>query len=252
MLSNINADKDQVLQIILVGQRELRDTLRRPDLIQFAQRITVDYHLEPLSEQETLEYIQHRCKVAGGEADVFSDQACEAVFRLTSGVPRLINTLCDTVLVYGYAEQRECVDAMLVHDVGHDKQKGGLFRANGPEPEKKNLRVAVAAETSASRQYIADLLNNCGFDEPVTLSLDPASFSALDLSTVDVLLIELSSNTTENGSSDFDFLGKLDKPVLFCDSNATNSDLTSYDHLAYGQELRRKLLALVPGKPDAA
>ncbi len=135
MLSNINADKDQVLQIILVGQRELRDTLRRPDLVQFAQRIAVDYHLEPLSREEVSEYIHHRCKVAGGKPDLFSDQACEAVFELTKGVPRLINTLCDTVLVYGYAEQRERVDAKLVQDVGQDKQLGGLFTVNELETD---------------------------------------------------------------------------------------------------------------------
>jgi type II secretory pathway predicted ATPase ExeA len=136
MLSNINADKDQVLQIILVGQRELRDTLRRPDLVQLAQRISVDYHLEPLSGVEVSEYIHHRCQVAGGKPDLFSDQACEAVFELTGGVPRLINTLCDTVLVYGYAEQRERVDARLVQEVGQDKQLGGLFSVNAPETEK--------------------------------------------------------------------------------------------------------------------
>jgi len=107
MLSNINADKNQALQVILVGQRELRDTLRRPDLIQFAQRISVDYHLEPLSEEETQGYIRHRLKIAGGDPLLFDEAACRAVHRYTNGVPRLINLLCDTILVYGYAEQQE-------------------------------------------------------------------------------------------------------------------------------------------------
>ncbi|MGW8310070.1 MAG: ExeA family protein [Thiogranum sp.] len=127
MLSNVNADKDQVLQVVLVGQRELRDTLRRPDLVQFAQRIAVDYHLEPLTAEETRNYIRHRCKVAGGSADLFSDQACQAVFERSGGVPRLINLLCDTALVYGYAEQRDRIDAKLINDVAADKQQGGLF-----------------------------------------------------------------------------------------------------------------------------
>jgi hypothetical protein len=135
MLSNVNADKDQVLQVILVGQRELRDTLRRPDLVQFAQRIGVDYHLEPLTEEETSDYIQHRCRVAGGDADLFSDQAREAVFRHTGGVPRLVNLLCDTALVYGYAEQRPCIDVALVNDVGRDKQASGLFPGPGTAPD---------------------------------------------------------------------------------------------------------------------
>ena len=70
MLSNINADKDQALQVILVGQRELRDTLRRPDLVQFAQRISVDYHLDPLSEPEVIGYIRHRLQTAGGDPEL--------------------------------------------------------------------------------------------------------------------------------------------------------------------------------------
>jgi len=139
MLSNVNADKDQVLQVILVGQKELRETLRRPDLVQFAQRIAVDYHLEPLNEEETSDYIRHRCTVAGGKTDLFSDQACQAVFEFTAGVPRLINLLCDTALVYGYAEQRERIDAKLVRDVGRDKQKGGLF----PTPQAPVSQVAA-------------------------------------------------------------------------------------------------------------
>ena len=127
MLSNINADKDQALQVILVGQNELRDTLRRPDLVQFAQRISVDYHLQPLSEDETANYIRHRLKVAGGRPDIFTDLACQAVHRYSNGVPRLINLLCDTALVYGYAEQKQHIDAKLVIQVAQEKQKGGIF-----------------------------------------------------------------------------------------------------------------------------
>ena len=134
MLSNVNADKDQVLQIILVGQRELRETLQRPDLVQFAQRIGVDYHLQPLTAAETGEYIQHRCRLAGGNPELFTEQARQTVYASTGGVPRLINLLCDTALVYGYAEQREVIDEKLVSDAVRDKQQGGLFAANTATP----------------------------------------------------------------------------------------------------------------------
>jgi len=127
MLSNINADKDQALQVILVGQRELRETLKRPDLIQFAQRITVDYHLEPLSAAETAAYIAHRLQTAGGDPETFTPEACEAIHRYSNGVPRLINLLCDTALVYGYAEQMQRIDERLVTDVAREKQQGGIF-----------------------------------------------------------------------------------------------------------------------------
>lgn len=128
MLSNVNADKDQVLQIILVGQQQLRDTLRQPELVQFAQRIASDYHLEGLSEEETATYIRHRLKVVGStNPDVFDDAACKEVHRNTGGIPRLINLLCDTTLVYGFAEDMMQVSAELVRDVAREKQQGGFF-----------------------------------------------------------------------------------------------------------------------------
>ncbi|GAO34657.1 general secretion pathway protein [Sulfuricella sp. T08] len=139
MLSNVNADKDQVLQVILVGQAGLRDTLRRPDLEQFAQRIAVDYHLEALNQDETRTYIRHRIKIAGVDnPGLFDDAACDAVYQHSQGVPRLINLLCDTSLVYGFAEQKAKIDAQIVHDVAADKQKGGIF----PVQEKKRLAIS--------------------------------------------------------------------------------------------------------------
>jgi general secretion pathway protein A len=148
MLSNVNADKDQALQVILVGQRELRDTLRRPDLVQFAQRISVDYHLEPLSEEETVGYIRHRIEVAGGSPRLFEEDACQAVYRYSNGVPRLINLLCDTALVYGYAEQHAQIDSTLVTDVAREKQQGGIFPTFHPATpvEKTRSRPDPAME----------------------------------------------------------------------------------------------------------
>ena len=139
MLSNVNADKDQVLQVILVGQAGLRDTLRRPDLEQFAQRIAVDYHLEALNQDETRIYIRHRIHIAGVDnPGLFDDAACDAVYQHSRGVPRLINLLCDTSLVYGFAEQKTQIDAQIVNDVAADKQKGGIF----PVQEKKRPAIS--------------------------------------------------------------------------------------------------------------
>ncbi len=127
MLANINADKDQVLQIVLVGQPGLRDMLRRPELEQFAQRIAIDYHLDTLDIKGTCEYIRHRIVVAGGAPDLFEATACVAVHYYTKGTPRLINVLCDTALVCGFAEQKEFIDADLIHDVVRDKTVGGIL-----------------------------------------------------------------------------------------------------------------------------
>lgn len=121
LLSNINADKDQILQLILVGQPELRLKLERPDLQQFAQRVVVGYHLTPLSEAETPRYIQHRLVQAGGAPDLFTTDAVALIHQHSGGVPRLINTLCDLALVYGYAENAVAIDEPLVQAVIDDR-----------------------------------------------------------------------------------------------------------------------------------
>ncbi len=127
MLSNINADKNQVLQLILVGQPMLRETLRLPELHQFAQRIAVDYNLRSLSLEETWQYIRHRIRAARGDANLFDTKACAAVYYYTGGTPRLINVLCDTALVCGFAEQKHRVDANVICDVIREKIEGGIF-----------------------------------------------------------------------------------------------------------------------------
>jgi general secretion pathway protein A len=114
LLSNLNDGRRHTLQIILSGQPNLRRLLQRPELVQLAQRIAVDYHLEPFGEEETPEYIRHRLKVAGGPVTVMTDVACRVVHRLTGGNPRLINQVCDISLAYGFAEQVSHVTAQLV------------------------------------------------------------------------------------------------------------------------------------------
>lgn len=127
VLSNVNADKHLVLQTILVGQPELRQTLRRTELRQFAQRISTDYHLPTLTMQETRLYVRHRLHVAGGEPDLIECDAIDLAWSRSAGVPRLVNQLCDTALVYGFADQRERIDLALMSQVVEDRVSGGIF-----------------------------------------------------------------------------------------------------------------------------
>ena len=99
------ADKQKLLQIILVGQPELRDLLGRNDLRQLAQRITGRYHLEPLTREETAQYIEHRLRVAGALGEIIDNSAKKEVFRLSHGVPRLINVICDRALLGAYSQE---------------------------------------------------------------------------------------------------------------------------------------------------
>jgi general secretion pathway protein A len=127
VLSNINADKQTALQIFLVGQPELRDTLRLPQLRQFAQRISIDYHLVPLNLGEAQAYVRHRLAVAGGDPDLISAGAVDLAHASSAGIPRLINQLCDTALVYGFSDQRPSIDAELMAQVIADRTAGGIF-----------------------------------------------------------------------------------------------------------------------------
>lgn len=143
MLSNINADKHLVLQLMLVGQPELLETMRRPELRQLAQRVLVDYHLGALSGQETLDYIRSRTKTAGGVRDLIDANACAAVFYHSGGIPRLINILCDYALLYGYADEKTQIDLPLMLDVIKDKQKGGIFPIQRPDVEEADFVCAM-------------------------------------------------------------------------------------------------------------
>ncbi len=278
MLSNVNADKDQVLQVILVGQRELRETLKGPDLVQFAQRIGVDYHLEPLHEDETRDYIRHRCKVAGGKIDLFSDQACERVHHFTGGVPRLINQLCDTALVYGYAEQLPRIDARTINDAGEDKNKGGLFRKNDaetttrpdelartqpvnaeisasaatPEPAPiTTINIGIAAESQLLRTYLSRLLSAFNINVVTTVPLKTSELRTLNPDTIDVLLVELDEQFERLDETLLELLENWKRPVLYNDSLATEASLSEPDREEYGKKLSKKLFTLVSTNPPA-
>lgn len=128
LLSNINADNDQLLQLILVGQPQLKTLLQAPELTQFAQRVASDFHLVPLSLEDVQEYINHRISVAGRSKQLFSELACERIFEASRGIPRIINVLCDTCLVYGFAQMAETIDSAVVDEVIADKKEHGVFR----------------------------------------------------------------------------------------------------------------------------
>ncbi len=104
LLTNLETTRHKLLRIILVGQPELREMLARPDLRQLAQRITARYHLLPLNRRETAAYIGHRLQVAGGRPDLFTHRARRAVYRHSSGIPRLINVICDRALLGAYTQ----------------------------------------------------------------------------------------------------------------------------------------------------
>lgn len=131
MLSNINVDKFQYLQLILVGQPQLKGLLCKPDLLQFAQRVSSDFHLKPLAQDEVAQYIGFRLSAAGSRVHLFSHEACKLIAEASGGIPRVINILSDTALVYGFSVRADQITSKLVSEVIEDKRNFGIFPING-------------------------------------------------------------------------------------------------------------------------
>jgi general secretion pathway protein A len=114
LLTNLETNKTKLLQILMIGQPELRDILARPELRQIAQRITARYHLGPLSKKEVAAYVSHRLAVAGMRSQLFRADAVQRLYRISEGVPRLINVLCDRALLGAYVQGKAGVDVSTV------------------------------------------------------------------------------------------------------------------------------------------
>jgi general secretion pathway protein A len=143
MFTNINSGKDELLQLVLVGQPELRSMVLRPDLTQFAQRVASSFHLPAMNIPTVRDYIRHRLNVAGAEHEIFSPLAIKEVHRATGGVPRLVNQLCDLGMVYAYTKGQKRVLWKTVHQVLAD----GVFFGGGvddtaPPPRQERMKRA--------------------------------------------------------------------------------------------------------------
>jgi hypothetical protein len=143
VLSNLETDKEKLLQIILVGQRELRDKLESKALRQLNQRISVRYHLAPLSPEETIRYIEHRLTVAGAKGGIeFTPGAYQAIYSFSKGFPRLINLIADRALLAGYVAGSTCITKEMVSDgrqsiAGNGMKTWPAFRS----PMRQHLRA---------------------------------------------------------------------------------------------------------------
>jgi general secretion pathway protein A len=148
LLTNLETETQKLLQIILIGQPELREVLDRTELRQLAQRVTGRYHLDPLSGDETSAYVRHRLRVAGATQEVFSNGALREVRRLSGGVPRLVNIICDRALLGAFTEDRHVVTASVVR-----RAAGEVFgRSVQPRwlPWAAGSAVGVVAVASAA------------------------------------------------------------------------------------------------------
>jgi general secretion pathway protein A len=175
MLSNLETEKSKLLQIVLVGQPNLRDKLAAPELEQLRQRITVSYHLPPLDAEETCNYINHRLRRAALAAPLeFPREATDLIHARSRGVPRIINVICDAALVFGYAEERRVFDAAMLREVLSELEVTGVLPAEGKDTkEAKDTKelAAVAAPAAFATPVMASAT-------PVMASAAPAMASA--------------------------------------------------------------------------
>lgn len=164
MISNLETEREKLVQIILMGQPELRQKINAPDLEQLRQRITIRFHLSGLSREESEAYIAHRLRIAGNEHGVrFSRGALRQVVRVSRGIPRLLNIVCDHALLIGYVRQTRRISEEIIREVSGDlaidlvprcpagaglRPSAGDLEAHGAEPAAAGGRLARAMRTA--------------------------------------------------------------------------------------------------------
>ncbi len=147
LLSGVETTKEKVLRIILAGQPELNEKLDAPELVQLTQRIRLRFHLTTLSAPEMRAYIQHRLEVAGaGDRQIFAEETFAEIFRYTGGVPRLVNTLCDTALMAAYTADRDTVTLADIHQAIEELQWVEYSVRNAPHPKTSSAPAARHVE----------------------------------------------------------------------------------------------------------
>lgn len=121
MLTNINSNKDVLVQLILVGQPELRTMVQQPEMRQLAQRVAANFHLGKMTAETVASYISHRLRTTGGSGQEFTPEACAIIHQETGGVPRLVNQLCDFAMLYAWSAEEITIDSAIVDQVLEDE-----------------------------------------------------------------------------------------------------------------------------------
>jgi general secretion pathway protein A len=168
LLTNLETASQKLLQIILIGQPELREVLARVELRQLAQRITGRYHLDPLSKPETASYVNHRLKVAGASGEFFTGPALKEVHRLSGGVPRIINVICDRALLGAFTQETHRIGPALVREAA-----GEVYGRSFSSPWMKVLAGVSAGVAVLGLAIGAWLLLQMNTDEPAVAATAP-------------------------------------------------------------------------------
>ncbi len=163
LLSNLETEEEKLLQILLVGQPELRDTLSSYELRQLNQRISLSYHLTPLSPDETRAYVVHRLQVAGiedGKA-VFTEGALKRIASLSGGIPRLVNIICDAALLAGFVDEVQVIDEQLVSETSSEIHLNSFVKGSLTSTGERDPQGGKSGFFPQFQQVLRDIRNLC-------------------------------------------------------------------------------------------
>lgn len=212
LLSGLEPDKEKILNVILVGQPELNDTLSRPDMEQLVQRIRLRFHVGALNPDETWEYIGHRLRVAGADGDaIFDDDVLPLIYEYTGGIPRKINILCDTALICAFADSTKRVSAIVMREAINELQWKPVERKSTAQPVYTDGAMDIDAPGTAPPRYnLSSAPKFAGGDEQwgrlFSLLLRMLSDMSFRMKNIDQKLLsiqaQLNSRPTEPGGND--------------------------------------------------
>ncbi|MEC9374881.1 MAG: AAA family ATPase [Pseudomonadota bacterium] len=179
LLTNLETVRQKLLQITLIGQPELRTMLAKQELRQLAQRITARYHLEPLSQKETYEYVQHRLKVAGSSTSIIDKASCRELSRLSGGIPRIINVIADRALLGAFSSEQNKIKPKLIRQAGIEVY--GKINNEGLK-KKEWLKITgffVTAMTLIGITFLSSdfILNKNSFKSKNTSDINQSEYS---------------------------------------------------------------------------
>ncbi len=228
LLSNINAGKDQLLQLILVGQPELKGLLNKPELLQLAQRVGSDFHLTPLNKEEVHAYVETRLAIAGCKRRIFTDRAIDLIAEQSRGVPRVINIIADTALVYAFSAEDLVVGVETIRSVIRDKTDYGVFGIASNVPSTPPLKPLAGAGPDAFVSDASEMKENEGnaarrpekagsepaHSEKPASNFTPKSGAAPSAGSAAKSLASSKQTATAPMPAPESELAKLDRPVL--------------------------------------
>jgi putative secretion ATPase (PEP-CTERM system associated) len=197
MLSNFETEKSKLIQIVLVGQPNLRDLLARHDLEQLRQRVTVSYHIEPLTAEETHAYVNHRLRHASiGAPLTFPRQVTDVIHAHSRGVARMINVIADAVLLYGYGSDKRVIDLELTNEVVNDLGLDGQAPSNTDTLRPADTPRPAGSSAMASAVDVQDVAllrsplatDGVGVHSPAPIQIRPEPMAAVQLQTEDIPL----------------------------------------------------------------